>query len=116
MAEKRDIKRHKSRLTVRFGVDEPNRVAFTEDISRTGMFIKTPNIAPPNTKIIVSFTLEGDQTVEVEARVMWAKKVPQNMFHLVKKSGMGIRFLKFRTGEEFINSYFDRLSADARHS
>lgn len=113
MAEKRDIKRHKNRITVRFGVDEPSRVAFTEDISRTGMFIKTPNIAPPNTKIIILFSLEGNQEIEVEARVMWAKKVPQNMFHLVKKSGMGIRFLKFRSGEEAFNRYFDSISAKA---
>ena len=109
MTEKRDIRRHKKRLSIRFGIDVPNRVAFTEDISKTGMFIKTPNITPPNTKIIIEFTFSNDQKVEIEARVMWAKKVPQNLFHLVKKSGMGVRFLRFISGEELFQRYFEEI-------
>lgn len=102
--DKRDLIRHKKRLTVRFGIDDTSRVAFTEDISLTGMFIKTPNICPPNTKIKVILEL-GNNNVELEARVMWAKKVPQNLFHLVKKSGMGIRFLRFVSGQDHLNGY-----------
>jgi hypothetical protein len=103
---KRDIVRYKKRLTVRFGMGEATRVAFTEDVSVTGMFIKTPNICPPNTKIRIEFELDNNK-VELEGRVMWAKKVPQNLFHLVKKSGMGIRFLRFHSGEEDFNTYFE---------
>jgi len=104
--DKRDIVRYKRRLTVRFGIGEANRVAFTEDVSVTGMFIKTPNICPPNTKIRIEFELANNK-VELEGRVMWAKKVPQNLFHLVKKSGMGIRFLRFHSGEDHFNTYFE---------
>lgn len=110
MACKRDITRLKKRLTVRFGIDEASRVAFTEDISINGMFIKTPNICPPNTKIKIEFEIENSK-VELLARVMWAKKVPQNLFHLVKKSGMGVRFLRFKCGEEHFNNYFEKLPA-----
>ncbi|MBT1073276.1 PilZ domain-containing protein [Pelotalea chapellei] len=99
MADKRDIKRHKKRLSIHFGIGEASRVAFTEDISMGGMFIKTPNVAPPNAVIRIQFSV-GDVPVVLDARVMWAKKVPQNMFHLVKKSGMGVRFLRFHSGEE----------------
>lgn len=109
MADKRDLKRHKKRLTIRFGLDEANRMAFTEDISATGMFIKTPNVCVPNSKIKVEFVV-GDSTVQLEARVMWAKKVPQNMFHLVKKSGMGIRFLKFHAGEQDFINFFEGIA------
>jgi hypothetical protein len=105
-SDKRDIVRLKKRLTVRFGITESNRVAFTEDVSITGMFIKTPNICPPNTKIRIEFEIANNK-VELEARVMWAKKVPQNLFHLVKKSGMGVRFLRFYSGEEHFNSYVE---------
>jgi len=112
MSEKRDLKRLKKRISIRFGTDEPSQIAFTEDISVTGMFIKTPNIAPPNTKIRIEFALVEGQKIEIEARVMWAKKVPQNMFHLVKKSGMGVRFLRFHTGEEYFKSYFGELTVD----
>ena len=103
---KRDIERLKRRLTVRFGIEDTNRVAFTEDISLTGMFIKTPNICPPNTKILVEFEVDKSK-IELVARVMWAKKVPQNLFHLVKKSGMGIRFLRFTSGEAQFVSYLE---------
>lgn len=108
MAEKRDIKRLKKRLSIHFGIDAATRVAFTEDISATGMFIKTPNVCPPNTKIKVIFSLDENCTVELEARVMWAKKVPQNLFHLVKKSGMGIRFLHFHSGREQFIQFCER--------
>jgi len=112
MADKRDIKRHKKRLSIRFGMDEATRVAFTEDISATGMFIKTPNVCPPNTKIIVEFSLADDCRVVLEARVMWAKKVPQNLFHLVKKSGMGIRFIRFNSGQEQFMKFCESMAID----
>ena len=109
MGENRDIRRHKKRVLVRFGANEVVRVAFTDDISLTGMFIKTASIIPPNTKIRIEFMLAGDRTVELEARVMWAKKVPQNLFHLVKKSGMGVLFLQFFAGKEFLDAYLAEI-------
>jgi len=102
--DNRDIVRHKKRLAVRFGIEEANRVAFTEDVSLVGMFIRTPNIFPPNTKFKIEFEVSNIK-VELVARVMWAKKVPQNLFHLVKKSGMGVRFLRFHSGEDHFNTY-----------
>jgi hypothetical protein len=73
------------------------------------MFIKTANICPPNSKLIIEFEIDGN-TVSVVARVMWAKKVPQNLLHLVKKAGMGVRFLRFERGEQHFNNYFDSLN------
>jgi hypothetical protein len=106
MPDKRNIVRLKKRISVRFGVGEAARVAFTEDISLTGMFIKTANICQPNTRIMIEFELDGNP-LKVEARVMWARKVPQNLFHLVKKGGMGVRFLSFEFGEEHLTAFFD---------
>jgi PilZ domain len=100
MSEKRDILRFRRRLTVCFGPDEANRRAFTEDISPTGMFIKTANVCNPNTVIRVALVLHDGQNIDLDARVMWAKRVPQNLFHLVKKSGMGVRILRFHSGQE----------------
>jgi c-di-GMP-binding flagellar brake protein YcgR len=105
MADKRDIRRQKKRISIRFGIDEAIRIAFTEDISATGMFIKCANVVAPNTKIRIEFVLADDCKVELEARVMWAKKVPQNLFHLVKKSGMGVHFLRFFSGKEYLDAY-----------
>ncbi|NTW99892.1 MAG: PilZ domain-containing protein [Geobacteraceae bacterium] len=110
MAEKRDIRRIKKRISIRFGIDEAVRVAFTEDVSMTGMFIISPHVITPNTRILIQFDLPEGSRVEVEARVMWAKKVPANLFHLVKKSGMGVRFLRFRSGEDAFDDYFEKIA------
>lgn len=100
MADKRIINRLKKRLAVRFGTDEPSRLAFTEDISASGLFLKTTNIFRPGTLIRIVMELEGGAVVELEGRVVWAKKVPPQMIHLVRKSGMGVRIVRFISGDE----------------
>jgi hypothetical protein len=102
--EKRAPIRLKKRLRVNFGIDETNRAAFTEDISTTGVFIRSANVCTPDTRLSIEFLLDDGEIIKLEGRVMWAKKVPQNLFHLVKKSGMGIRILKFHSGQDrFLN-------------
>ena len=110
MSDNRRPVRHKKRLSVHFGVEETNRVAFTEDISMTGIFIRSLNVCPPNTRIKLEFLLENENKVVLEGRVMWAKKVPQNLFHLVKKTGMGVRILRYISGEEHFRRYCNDLS------
>lgn len=110
VADKRDIRRIKKRISIRFGIDEAARMAFTEDISMTGMFIKTSNVIPPNSNIIIEFNLPSEAVIVIEARVMWAKKVPANLFHLVKKSGIGVRFLRFHSGEDAFDDFFESIA------
>lgn len=110
MSDKRDIRRIRKRIQVRFGIDEAVRVAFTEDISMVGMFIRTPHIIHPNSLIKIEFTLPDGNRVELDARVMWAKKVPANLFHLVKKSGVGVRFLRFHSGEAAFDDFFESIA------
>lgn len=98
--DKREPTRFKKRIRVNFGIDGASRVAFTEDISKTGVFLRSANVCNPDTKLTLEFLLENGEVVKLEGRVMWAKKVPQNLFHLVKKSGMGVRILRFYSGEE----------------
>ncbi|HZV80770.1 MAG TPA: PilZ domain-containing protein [Geobacteraceae bacterium] len=99
MAEKRNLGRHRKRFSLRFGIGEPVKLAFTEDISSTGLFIKTASTCNPGTIVTVELELGGGITVTLEAQVMWAKKVPPQMIHLVKKSGMGVRIIRFVSGE-----------------
>lgn len=105
MAEKRRVTRHRKRLTVRFGAPEPTRLAFSEDIHDSGMFIKTTNVYPPGSIILVSFTLPDGANVLCEAQVMWAKKVPPQVIHLINKSGMGVKFLRVIEGGASFDSY-----------
>lgn len=100
MSNKRNNPRKRKRLAVSFGIDGSGlRRAFTEDISPLGMFIKTANVCNPNTVVTIEL-LSGIQPINFEARVMWAKRVPQNLFHLAKKGGMGVRIIRFRNGSD----------------
>jgi Tfp pilus assembly protein PilZ len=94
MAEKREIKRHKKQLTLRFGI-----LAFSADISANGIFIKTPNITPPGTIIMIELTLPDNEKVTFEGIVRWTKKVPPRLIHLENKCGMGVEIIQFITGE-----------------
>lgn len=110
MSDKRDIRRIRKRLQIRFGIDEPVRLAFSEDVSRTGMFIRTPHVIPPNSRITLEIMLPDGNRVDLEGRVMWAKKVPANLFHLVRKSGMGVRFLHILAGEAAFGDFVESIA------
>ncbi|GLI38756.1 PilZ domain-containing protein [Geobacter hydrogenophilus] len=116
MAEKRDITRHKKRLSLRFGTTTPTRLAYTEDVSAHGLFIKTTNLCPPGTRIQVELTLPDEEPVFLEGMVRWTKKVPPQMIHLVKKSGMGVMITKFIAGEMAYRQFIDELHAKTGHS
>lgn len=100
MSDRRNNGRVRKRITLAFGAaGDVSRRAFTEDMSPTGLFIKTANVSVPNTVLTVELYADSG-TVRFDGRVMWAKRVPQNLFHLVKKSGMGVRIIRFHEGQE----------------
>jgi len=100
MANKRNNNRKRKRVAVSFGIEGTGtRRAFTEDISPLGMFIRTANVCNSNTVLTVELQVDT-RSISFEARVMWAKRVPQNLFHLVKKSGMGVRIIRFHDGRD----------------
>jgi hypothetical protein len=111
MAEKRSTGRHRKRYTIRFGVGSATRIAFTEDISAVGMFIKTANVVPIDTNIMIELTTQQNEVVSFEGVVRWSKKVPQNMVHMVNKSGMGVKITRFIAGEAIYRQLIDDLQA-----
>jgi PilZ domain len=110
MAEKRNLGRHRKRFTLRFGNGEPVKMGFTEDISTTGLFIKSAYVCNTGSVISVELALEKERKVLLEARVMWAKKVPPQMIHLVKKCGMGVNIIRFISGESDYCQLCEELS------
>ena len=111
MAEKRNIDRLRKRYSVRFGIDCATRLAFTEDLSSSGLFIKTTNICVPGSLIQVEVSISEQQSVLLEGRVMWAKKVPPQLIHIVKKCGMGVRIVRFLQGAEAYGQICAELAA-----
>ncbi len=109
MAEVRDTKRHRKRLSLKFGIEAPTRVAFTEDFSRFGMCIKTAAVSPPGSHLKIELTLPDGDLVKIEAIVVWAKRVPPNMINMIKKCGMGIKFTRIEAGEGIFERLCDEL-------
>jgi hypothetical protein len=110
MPEKRKLDRHRKRYSLRFGSGEPTQFGFTEDISTTGIFIKSVNVCTIGSVILVELTIDKERKVLLEGRVMWAKKVPPQMIHLVRKSGMGVHIIRFISGESDYSLLCEELS------
>ena len=109
MPEKRDLKRKRKRLKVRFGTDYPKRVAFTEDVSSRGIFIITGQPERPGEMLLMEITLPDEGQVIVFGRVRWAKKVPPNLVRIANKGGMGVQLTRFESGEQNYMAFVSEL-------
>jgi Tfp pilus assembly protein PilZ len=85
------IERAKRRVMVRYGTRAPDKTAFTKNVSETGMFLQTNQVMRPGTTIQVQAEFP-DQTFTMWARVVWAKKVPPQLAHVLG-AGMGVCFI-----------------------
>lgn len=92
--EKRDKRRFLKRLFVRFGDQKPEHVGFTHDLSATGIFLKTNNVFPPNTRLQIELTLPDETTLCCRGVVMWAKRIPPALSRMIQKHGMGVRLIE----------------------
>ena len=99
MAEKRKTTRLLKRLKLRYGASSATSLAFTEDFSEFGIFIRAVNVMTPGSKLLVELFMPDNEPVTFEARVMWSRRVPGSLIHL-SKGGMGVMITKFLTGEE----------------
>ena len=97
--DKRAGNRRKRRFQLRYGLEQPDKNGFTEDISDTGIFIRSPQVIQPGKILFVELRLKNDATILIKGRIMWAKRVPQNLMVKVK-GGMGVRIISFEHGEE----------------
>ena len=113
MPDKRIISRHKKRLSLRFGINSYEKLAFTEDISSHGLFIKTVNILPLGSRVNVEITLPDGPVIRLEGMVRWSKRVPPQMIHLVRKSGFGIMITRFLDGEDVYRNMIAELHGRA---
>jgi hypothetical protein len=70
--DKRKDSRYRKRLTLKFGVDDTTKVGFTEDISNTGIFIRSTSPVAPNTILTVEIKTLKNDIIRLKGRVMWA--------------------------------------------
>jgi hypothetical protein len=89
--DKRELGRAKKRVMVRYGLEKPDRTGFTKNVSETGLYIKTNNVLKPGLTIQIELHFP-DRKFSMWARVVWAKKVPPQLAHVLE-CGMGICFI-----------------------
>ncbi len=109
MAEKRDLSRKRKRVKVRFGTDTPKKMAFSDDISPDGIFIKTASPEKPGQLLNLEITLPDETRILCTGRIHWAKRVPPNMLRLVGKGGMGVKILSFSQGQHEYQNFIQGL-------
>jgi len=83
--------RHRKRVKVRFGPEEPEKIAFTSNLSEHGLLLKTNHVHPPGTMLQVEVDAVDYPTFTLLGRVVWVNRVPPRL-QLVKSSTMGLAF------------------------
>jgi hypothetical protein len=112
MADKRKAHRFRKRLKLRFGIDKPSWLAFSDEVSLTGMSIRTQNVLPPGSMVVIELYASDDTAILLKGRVMWGKRVPAALVQQVKKAGMGIQILQILDGgEKFYQLCSERLAS-----
>ncbi len=83
--------RARRRIRVRYGVGKADRRGFTKNLSEGGVFVHTNNVFKPGTTIQIEIDFP-ERTFNMWARVVWAKKVPPQLAHVLD-CGMGLCFV-----------------------
>ncbi|PLX92758.1 MAG: pilus assembly protein PilZ [Desulfuromonas sp.] len=109
MSEKRVNNRKRKRLRVRFGLETPKRMAFTDDLSPKGLFITTSMPEKPGTILMLEIELSATETVKCQAQVRWARKIPSSLLRVATKGGMGVTLGRFSQGKELYQQAVEQL-------
>lgn len=106
-------KRLTIKLQVNFGDRRLDNMGFTDDISASGIFIKTAVVFPSNTILGIEISLPGDETARMKGIVNWSKGVAPNLVWATKDAGMGVKITEFIQGKDcYYNTLVDGLSSE----
>jgi hypothetical protein len=90
--EKRGRQRKKTRLSIRFGAERPDKMGLITDVSARGIYIATNAILPPGSPVRVQVPVPGSEPMQLDGRVMRSRRVPP-AFVMISTGGMGVRLL-----------------------
>jgi Tfp pilus assembly protein PilZ len=100
MADKRYTKRYPKKIRLKFGCMPLVENGVTENVSASGLFIKTNKMYTKNTIIRIEFILPNNIIVKVDGMVIWKREFSSKFIRILKKNGLGIKFTKFYSGEQ----------------
>lgn len=87
---RRRAPRRRLRRPVRYGVHELVHRAYTMDLSKKGIAIKTNLVFPPGTEVLLRVDMDGE-IYTARGRVRWARQVPPSLIAHTR-CGMGLEF------------------------
>lgn len=88
--EKRGRQRKKTRVSVRFGAERPERMGLVTDVSARGLYISTNAVLPCGSAVRVQVPVPGGEPVTLEGRVTRSRRVASSLV-LISTGGMGVR-------------------------
>ncbi len=92
MAEKRQQRRYKRRLLVKYGEKDLSLTGFTGDVSVGGMFVTATGLLPLDRRVHLQLFVDTSRYLLFEGEVRRHKVVPPQM-RTVERGGFGVRFL-----------------------
>ncbi|HYO67203.1 MAG TPA: PilZ domain-containing protein [Archangium sp.] len=104
MAEKRQQRRIKRRLMVKYGERELTQSGFTGDVSTTGLFIISSSLPRLDTRLHIQLFVAPERCVFFEGEVRRHKLVPAEL-RTLERGGFGVRLLSPR---EVLTSVLDQ--------
>src|SRR4051812_35006063 len=92
MGEKRQHRRSRRRLSVKYGEKDFSLSGFTGDISRGGLFIVAARLMALDTRLHLQLFLDPSRFLVLEAEVRRHKIIPSEL-RTIERQGFGVRFL-----------------------
>ena len=108
-------KRLTIKLQVNFGERRLDNMGFTDDISASGIFIKTAVVYPSGTNLGIELSLPDGQVARMKGVVNWSKGVPPNLVWATKDAGMGVKITEYIQGKDsYYRTLIDGLSSESK--
>jgi hypothetical protein len=97
---------------VRYGLEDLDQSGFTIDLSTYGIAIKTNQVFPPGTALLICVDIDG-RLLLARGRVRWARQVPPQLINY-SRCGMGIEFTSISERfKAFIQELDDKAAKQA---
>jgi PilZ domain len=88
--ERRARQRKKTRLSVRFGAERPDKLGLITDVSAHGLYISTNAILPCGSAVHVHVPVPGGDPVLLDGRVTRSRRVAPALV-TITTGGMGVQ-------------------------
>jgi len=95
------------KIQVNFGLHDVANMGFTEDISVSGIFLKTAMVFPVGSQLRIEMVPDVGSVIRLLGKVHWSKQVAPNLVWSVADAGMGVQVVKFLQGQD---EYYRLLS------